>query len=127
MEGTQPITFGAEPASPPTHSTEEGHVLRHKIFVAYVAVMILIFLAPVPSTHLAESNHLDKLVHFGIFLVFALLFHVDRAPSVWWALLTAFTFAAAIPCPIMPCPIMPWPIMPCPNIPVLIMLCSVII
>ena len=70
--------------------------MRHKIFVGYVALMVLLFLAPVPSTHLAESSHLDKLVHFGIFLVFALLLHADRAPSVWRALLTAFTFAAAI-------------------------------
>lgn len=70
--------------------------MRHKIFVGYVALMVLIFLAPVPSTLLADSNHLDKLVHFGIFLVFALLFHVDRAPGVWWGLLTAFAFAAAI-------------------------------
>ena len=70
--------------------------MRHKVFVGYVALMVLLFLAPVPPTHLAESSHVDKLVHFGIFLVFALLFHVDRAPSVWWALLTTFTFAAAI-------------------------------
>lgn len=70
--------------------------MRHKIFVAYVALMVLIFLAPVPSAHLPDSSHLDKLVHFGIFLVFALLFHVDRAPSAWWAVLTAFAFAAAI-------------------------------
>lgn len=70
--------------------------MRHKIFVGYVALMVLIFLAPVPATHLAESNHVDKLVHFGIFLVFALLFQVDRAPGVWWGILTAFAFAAAI-------------------------------
>lgn len=70
--------------------------MRHKIFMGYVALMVLIFLAPVPTTPLPDTNHLDKLVHFGIFLVFALLFHVDRAPGVWWGLLTAFAFAAAI-------------------------------
>lgn len=93
--GRRPITFGAERGTGNQLKGDE-YALRHKIFVGYVALMVLLFLAPVPSTHLAESSHLDKLVHFGIFLVFALLFHVDRAPSVWWALLTAFTFAAAI-------------------------------
>lgn len=58
--------------------------------------MVLVFLVPVPSTPLAESNHFDKLVHFGVFLGFALLFYVDRGPKVWWALLTSFSFAAAI-------------------------------
>jgi len=58
--------------------------------------MVLVFLAPAPSTPLADSTHLDKLVHFGIFLGFAMLLHVDRAPKVWWTLLTSVAFAAAI-------------------------------
>ena len=70
--------------------------MRHKIFVGYVVLMVLVFLAPVPSTPLAESNHFDKLVHFGIFLGFALLFYVDRGPRVLWTLLASFSFAAAI-------------------------------
>jgi VanZ family protein len=70
--------------------------LRHKIFVGYVALMVLVFLVPVPSTSLAESNYVDKLVHFGIFLGFALLLHVDRATKVWGTLLTSLSFAAAI-------------------------------
>lgn len=85
-----------ESALPPSSLTEEETVLRHKIFVGYVALMVLVFLAPVPATPLGESDHLDKLVHFGVFLGFALLLHVDRAPTAWWSLLTAFAFAAAI-------------------------------
>lgn len=74
----------------------EGSDLRHRIFVGYVALMVLVFLAPVPSIPLAELPHLDKLVHFGIFLGFALFLHADRAPKVGWTLLTSFAFAAVI-------------------------------
>ena len=70
--------------------------MRHRIFVGYVALMVLAFLAPVPSTPLAESSYADKLVHFGIFLGFALFLHADRAPKAWWTFLTSFGFAAAI-------------------------------
>ncbi|MEO8090632.1 MAG: VanZ family protein [Gemmatimonadales bacterium] len=70
--------------------------MRHRIFVVYVALMVVAFLAPAPSTPLAETSHLDKLVHFGIFLGFALLLHVDRAPKVWLTLLASFAFAAAV-------------------------------
>jgi len=69
---------------------------RHIAFVCYVAVMVLVFLLPVPTTPLAESNHVDKLVHFGVFLGFALLFYIDRVSRVGWTLLTSFAFAAAI-------------------------------
>ena len=69
---------------------------RHTAFVGYVAVMVLVFLLPVPTTPLAESNHVDKLVHFGVFLGFALLFYIDRVSRVGWTLLTSFAFAAAI-------------------------------
>jgi VanZ family protein len=58
--------------------------------------MVLAFLAPVPSTPLAESTYVDKLVHFGIFLGFALLLHSDRAPKAWWTLLISFAFAGAV-------------------------------
>ena len=51
-----------------TPPREEGNDLRHRIFVGYVALMVLVFLAPVPSTPLADSTHVDKLVHFGVFL-----------------------------------------------------------
>jgi VanZ family protein len=70
--------------------------LRHKAFVGYVAVMVLVLLLPVPTTPLAESKHVDKLVHFGVFLGFALLFYIDRHWRVWWTFLISVAFAGAI-------------------------------
>ena len=70
--------------------------MRHKIFVGYVVVMLLAFLVPVPTVPLAEVNHVDKLVHFGVFLGFALLLYVDRRPKVVWMLLISFAFAGGI-------------------------------
>jgi len=70
--------------------------MRHKIFVGYVVVMVLAFLVPVPTTPLAEANHVDKLVHFGIFLGFALLLYIDRGSRVVWILLISFAFAGGI-------------------------------
>ena len=70
--------------------------MRHKIFVGYVAFMVLAFLVPVPTVPLAEANHVDKLVHFGVFLGFALLLYIDRASKVVWTLLISFAFAAGI-------------------------------
>ena len=69
---------------------------RHQIFTLYVMMMVLVFLVPVPTLPLAESKHVDKLVHFGVFLGFALLFHIDRASRLGRTLLTSFAFAAAI-------------------------------
>ena len=69
---------------------------RHKIFVCYVVVMVLVFLLPVPSTPLAESKHVDKLIHFGVFLGFALLFYIDRHWRVLWTFLISVAFAGAI-------------------------------
>lgn len=69
---------------------------RHRIFTLYVLIMMLVFLVPVPTTPLAESKHLDKVVHFGVFLVFALLFHWDRSLKVMWTLLISCAFAGAI-------------------------------
>ena len=69
---------------------------RHQIFILYVMMMVLVFLVPVPNIPLAELKHVDKLVHFGVFLGFALLFHIDRASRVGRTLLTSFAFAAAI-------------------------------
>jgi len=70
--------------------------MRHKIFVGYVAFMVLVFLVPVPTIPLAEGNHVDKLVHFGIFLGFALLLYIDRASKMVWILLISFGFAGGI-------------------------------
>ena len=68
----------------------------HRIFTLYVLAMALAFLVPVPTTPLAESTHLDKLVHFGVFLGFALLFHLDRPLKVGWTFLISCAFAGAI-------------------------------
>ena len=59
-------------------------------------MMVLVFLLPVPTTPLAESSQVDKLVHFGIFLGFALLFYVDRRWRVWWTFLISVAFAGGI-------------------------------
>jgi VanZ family protein len=69
---------------------------RHKVFVSYVAVMLVAFLLPVPSAPLAESRYADKLAHFGIFLGFALLFYIDRHEKAWWTFLISVAFAAGI-------------------------------
>jgi hypothetical protein len=61
-----------------------------------VALMVLLFLVPVPTTPLAESNHVDKLVHFAVFLGFALLFYIDHGSRVGRTLLISFAFAAGI-------------------------------
>jgi VanZ family protein len=69
---------------------------RHKVFVGYVVVMVLVFLLPVPNTPLAESRHVDKVVHLGIFLGFALLFNIDRHWRVLWTFLISVMFAGGI-------------------------------
>jgi VanZ family protein len=69
---------------------------RHRAFVCYVVVMVLAFLAPVPRTPLMDLNQLDKAVHFGIFLGFAMLFYVDRHWRVWWTFLVSVAFAGGI-------------------------------
>ena len=58
--------------------------------------MLVLFLLPVPTGPLEETTHLDKVVHFAVFLVFALLFHLDRASRAVPALLASAAFAAAI-------------------------------
>ena len=63
---------------------------RHQLFILYVGLMVLAFVLPTPNTPLAESQHVDKLVHFGIFLGFALLSHWDKH----WGLLRTFLIAA---------------------------------
>ena len=73
-----------------------GSSRRHKIFIMYVVAMLLAFLLPTPATPLAESKHIDKLVHFGIFLGFALLFYVDQHWRRWWTFLISVAFAGGI-------------------------------
>jgi VanZ family protein len=79
-----------------SHSERPTREWRHKVFVLYVVVMLLAFLLPLPSTPLAEAKHVDKLVHFGIFLGFALLSYIDRHWGVWWTFLVSVVFAGGI-------------------------------
>jgi VanZ family protein len=79
--------------SPPSRP---AHQWRHRSFVGYVALMVLTFLLPVPRTPLTEASQLDKVVHFGSFLGFSLLFYLDRTPRVARTLLISFAFAAGI-------------------------------
>jgi VanZ family protein len=69
---------------------------RHKVFVCYVAVMVMVFLLPMPTTPLAESKHVDKLMHFGIFAGFAFLFWMDQQRTAWWTLFLSAAFAGGI-------------------------------
>ena len=74
----------------------EQSAWRPKAFVGYVLFMLALFLLPVPSGPLEQTTHLDKVVHFGVFLGFALLLHLDRAAPAGATLLTSAAFAAAI-------------------------------
>lgn len=67
-----------------------------RVFLLYVAVMLMLFLLPVPFAPQAETTHLDKVVHFGIFLGFALLFWIDRQPGPLWTFLVSAAFAGTI-------------------------------
>ena len=69
---------------------------RHKIFLLYVALIVVAFLVPVPNTPVSESRYVDKVVHFGIFLGFALLFYVDRQWRVAWTFMISVAFAGVI-------------------------------
>jgi VanZ family protein len=69
---------------------------RHKVLVGYVLVMVVVFLMPVPPTPVDEFNYIDKLVHFGIFLGFALLFYLDQHRGVWRTFLIAIAFAGGV-------------------------------
>jgi VanZ family protein len=68
----------------------------HRAFLLYVAVMLMLFLLPVPFATQAETKHLDKVVHFGIFLGFALLFWIDRHPGPLATFLVSAAFAGSI-------------------------------
>ena len=68
----------------------------HQAFVGYVLFMVLLFLVPVPGGALTESAYLDKVVHFGVFLIFAVLFHLVRTPGARSVLVVTVVFAAAI-------------------------------
>jgi VanZ family protein len=69
---------------------------RHRLFIAYMVAMVLLFVTPVPQPELLESRYIDKVVHFGLFFGFALLFHTDRAANPGWTFLISTLFAALI-------------------------------
>ena len=58
--------------------------------------LLLLFLLPVPSGPLEETTHLDKVVHFGVFVGFALLLHLDRSSRAAATLLASAAFAGGI-------------------------------
>jgi VanZ family protein len=69
---------------------------RHTAFVAYLLFMLVLFFLPVPAAPLEDTTHIDKVVHFGIFLGFALLLHLDRGSGAAPVLLASLAFAAAV-------------------------------
>jgi VanZ family protein len=68
----------------------------HRAFIAYMAVMLMAFLLPIPNAPQVEAHYADKLVHLGIFFGFALLFWMDQRPSMWWTLAASWAFAGII-------------------------------
>jgi VanZ family protein len=69
---------------------------RHRLFVAYVVAMMLVFLTPMPDTGLVEPIYLDKAVHLGLFFGFALVLYIDRAASPGLTFLISTMFAGAV-------------------------------
>lgn len=85
------MTSGPAGASiPPVNS------LRHTLFVLYALAAVVAFLAPVPPVPIPVPGGFDKVVHFGIFLGFALLLYLDRRPTVGRTLVVSLGFAGAI-------------------------------
>src|ERR1019366_3261868 len=58
--------------------------------------MVVAFLVPVPTLPISLPNQFDKMVHFGIFLGFALLLHLDRRPRLGVTLLVSLAFAGGV-------------------------------
>ena len=69
---------------------------RHRLFIAYVICMVLLFLTPTPDLGLEELSHIDKVVHLGLFFGFALLFYLDRSMSPPRIFLISTLFAGTI-------------------------------
>jgi VanZ family protein len=79
-----------------SHSERPDPEWRHKLFICYVAVMVLAFLMPVLTIPLAESKHFDKLLHFVAFLGFAVLLYLDQRWGAWWTFSISAAFAGVI-------------------------------
>lgn len=68
---------------------------RHRLFVAYLVAMALVFLTPTPETGI-ESRYVDKLIHFGLFFGFALVFHLDSRATPGRTFLMSTMFAGSV-------------------------------
>ena len=68
----------------------------NKALLGYVLIMLVVFLLPVPGGPLEPTQHIDKVVHFAIFLGFAVLFHLARSSGVVQTLLASVACAAVI-------------------------------
>lgn len=69
---------------------------RRLAFVSYVALMLMVFLLPMPISPPPQATQADKLGHFAIFAGFALLFWMNQQWSAWRTLLVSTVFAGAI-------------------------------
>lgn len=69
---------------------------RHRAFLGYAVVLLLLFLVPVPTTPLADSRYADKVMHFGLFLGFAVLFYADWHRGLIRTFLASAAFAGGI-------------------------------
>jgi VanZ family protein len=68
---------------------------RHRLFIAYVVAMVLVFVIPTPDTGL-EVRSIDKAVHFLLFFGFAGMFYLDRRAGPGRIFLLSAAFAAGI-------------------------------
>jgi VanZ family protein len=67
-----------------------------RLFIAYLVVILVIFMMPVPETPLGESRHLDKLTHFAAFLGFAVVYYQTRRTTVGRTFVISCAFAAGV-------------------------------
>jgi len=86
--------------APPPLSVAPGSSARgraaHAFFLLYLAVMALLFLLPVPPQLNAAATRFDGLTHFLIFLVFTILYRLDRHAPAWRTLLVAGLIAGGV-------------------------------
>jgi VanZ family protein len=76
--------------SNPTHDSHspsaspgipEPGISHHAVLLGYLVIMVLLFLLPVPHRFDALARRFDGVAHFLIFLVFSLLYQLDRGPK----------------------------------------------
>ena len=78
------------------HEAPARSSAAHALFLLYLLAMGLLFLLPVPHRLEAAARTYDTLVHFGVFMGFALLFRADRRATVFWTLLVAVAVAGCV-------------------------------